>query len=308
MVTDMGNAVKHSIKGEHYLTTKDYSKGVVSFQEEVAESPDSSLANYYYGRFLLGDKQFDEALKYLQRASTLDPENPDYYFWLGVAQNSVGKRNLERENYLKALSFDADHLRSLIYLGHNYLESKEYDKALKNYTRALQIWPASPSSLYNRALILSKLDRKPEALEGWLEYLSYYPSGAMARTAVVHLNTLEDYSFRNYRLRSRTVTIEKINFQPFSSQIDKGSYRSLSLIGAIFNNMKKGTLQVIVYQLNNKELARRKARNIKNYLLTHYPDLQPRDIGISWFDSSEVIRISKKKKKINESVSFFVTK
>ena len=307
VVTEMGNAVKHSLKGKHFLSTKDYSKGVESFKLEVTENPNSSLANYYYGRFLLGDKQYKEALLYLQKASTLDPDNPEYHFWVGVAQNSLGKKSLEKKSYLKALSLDKDHLRSLIYLGHNQLESKKYAKALQNYTKALRIWPASPSSLYNRALILTKLNRKPEALEGWLEYLSYYPSGAMARNAVVHLNILEDYSFRNYTLRTRTVTTEKIYFAPFSSQIADGSYRSLTLIGAIFNNMNKGKLQVVVYQQNNKELARKKALSIKYFLLAEYPEIKRKDIGVSWFDSPETIKSPRGKKKIYESVNFFIS-
>ncbi len=303
----MGRVVKHSLKGEHFLSTKDYSKGVESFQSEVTENPDSSLANYYYGRFLLGDKQYEEALGYLQKASTLDPDNPDYLFWLGVAQNSLGKKKQEKKSYLKALSLDKNHLRSLIYLGHSQLDSKEYTKALLNYTKVLDIWPASPSSLYNRALILTKFNRRPEALEKWLEYLSYYPSGAMARNAVKNLNSLNEYSYRNHNLRSRTVTIEKIYFTPFTPRIATESYPSLVLMGSIFNNMKKGKLEVVVYQLNNKELARRKALSIKAFILKKYPKINKKAIGVSWFATPEVIKTAKGTKKISDSVNFFIS-
>jgi tetratricopeptide (TPR) repeat protein len=307
VVKDMGNVVKHSFTGEHFLVTEKYSRGVKNFKQEVAENPDSVLANYYYGRFLLADKQYKEALPYLIKARSLDPNNPDYHFWLGVDYGSLGKNIPEKKSYLQALSLKKDHLQSLIYLGHNQLESKDYTKALENYTKALKLWPASPSSLYNRALIVTKLGRKPEALDGWLDYLSYYPSGAMARQAVTHLNSLDNFSFRNYRLASRTVTVEKIYFESFTSKIDKDSRPSLELIGAIFSNMKKGRLQIVVYQLKNKELARRKGLSIKKFLLKEYSGINGKDIGVSWFGSPEIIKRAKGEKKINDSVLFFIT-
>jgi len=307
VVKDMGNAIKYNITGEHFLLTEDYSRGVNNFQQQVAENPDSELANYYYGRFLLGEKQYQKALVHLQKAASLEPDNPDYSFWLGVVHGSLGQKLQERRNYLKALSLKKDHLQSLIYLGHNQLESKEYTKSLQNYTKALKLWPASPSSLYNRALILTNMGRNPEALDGWLEYLSYYPSGAMARTAVTHLNSLDNFSFRNYKLLARTVTVEKIYFEPFSAEIARGSYPSLKLIGAIYNNMKKGRLQLVVYQLKNKALAKQKALNIKQFLLNKYPKIEKKDIGVSWFDSPEVIKRPKGKKKVTDSITFFIT-
>ena len=307
VVKDMGNVVKHSMKGQHYLSNKDFSRGVESFQAEVEANPESALANYYYGRFLLGDEQYKKALGYLKKAQSLGPEDIDYNFWLGVAYGVVGKKVSERKQYLKVLSLDKKHLQALTYLGHNQLESNEYTKALQNYAKALDIWPASPSALYNRALIATKFGRKPEAKVGWLDYLYYYPSGAMARRAVDHLNILGDFSYRNYTLLSRTVTLEKIYFEPFKADIVKSSRASLSLIGVIFNNMQRGKLQIVVYQLKNKKMAKQRALSIRKYLLKEYPEIKKENIGVSWFASPESLRVQKKNKKIDESVSFFVT-
>jgi len=307
VVKEMGTAIKHSITGEHFLSRQDYSQGAEKFRTAVTDNPDSALANYYYGRFLLGDKEYRNALKYLQKAADLDSTNADYQFWVGVAQGSTSRKSLEKKSYLKALAIDNDHLQSLTYLGHNLLEDKKYSQALESYNRALAIWPESPSALYNRALILTKLSRKPEALEGWQGYLSCYPSGAMTRQAVVHLNNLGDFSFRNHSLRTRTVTIEKIYFQPFSARLARESYPSLQLIGAVYRTMKKGRLQIVVYQLNNKELAKKKALNIKRYLLKEYPEIGARNIGVSWFATPETITTGSAKQKLNDSVNFFIS-
>lgn len=307
VVKEMGNTVKHSIKGDFMLSREDYSSGVSNFRQEVESNPQSSSANYYYGRFLLAEKKYAKALKYLQKASLLDRGNPDYHFWTGVAYSSLGKKQNERKRYQTALALKENHLQSLIYLGHNLLESKKYAEALKYYSRALAIWAESPSSLYNRALILTKLGRIPEAVDGWLEYLYYYPSGGMARQAVDHLNSLNDFSYRNFQLLARTVTTEKIYFEPFSAKIARASHPSLKLIGSVFSNMKKGRLQIVAYQLNNKELAKQKAINAKRYLLENFKDLKKEDIGVSWFGTAEDFKKQRGIKKVYDSMVFFIS-
>lgn len=308
VVKDMGNAVKYSVSGEHFLTTEQYKKGIDSFKDDVVNNPDSHLANFYYGRFLLAEKQYKKSLQYLKKARDLAPKKAEYHFWVGLAYGSIGHKKSERASYKKALKLDKDHLQSLIYLGNNQLLAKQYKDSIGSYDKALAIWPSSPTALYNRSLIQGKLGRRPEALEGWQEYLSYYPSGAMARKAVNHLNLLEDYSFRNYTLGARTVTIEKIYFQPFSAELAPGAKKSVEFIGTIAGKMKKGRLQILVYQLKNKKLAQKKAINIKKHLLKTNSNLKKQDIGISWFDIAEKIKIGNKSRTIDESVNFFISR
>ena len=213
----------------------------------------------------------------------------------------------EEASYTEALQLDTDHLQSLIYLGHIHLQKKQFQTALDLYSQALDIWPDSPAALYNRALILHQLGRSPEERRGWLEYIARYPSGEMARKATDYLNMLGDFTFRNHRLGEQTATIEKIWFEPFSSILDASSYASLNVIGANFENLNKGTLQIVVYQKNNKDLAREKAQAIKRYLIDEFPAIEPNEIGISWFSEPHKLTIKKKSLTIDESVSFFVT-
>ncbi len=307
VVKNIGTTVEHTFKGDYYLQEKQYEQGQESFAREVAENPDSTLANYYYGRFLLYNNDYKKALEHLQKARSLDPQKADYHFWTGVAFGELNDIKNEEAGYKKALELDENHLQSLIYLGHVELEKKQYPAALELYSKALDIWPDSPSALYNRALILRLLGRSPEERLGWLEYLWRYPSGPRARQATDYLNLLGDFTFRNHRLGLRTVTTEKIWFEPFSPLLSTSSNESLNLIGSIFDNLQKGTLQVVVYQKNNKDLAKEKAHAIKRYLLEQFSGLESEKIGISWFAEPQKVTINKKDLTIDESVSFFVT-
>ncbi len=304
---NIGSSLKYHVQGRHYMQTRNYAKGEALFRQAIKESPANAQANYYLGRFLLAEKKKKEALPYLENAVSLDSQDADYNFWLGIAYGENGDRKKERQSYNKALALEPKHLQSLIYLGHSQLKSKEYKAALATYEKAMKIWPSSPSALYNRALIMKTLGRTPEEKLAWLEYLSLYPAGGLARRATHHLNMLSDFSYRNHTLGARTVTLAKINFKPFKAELDSSSYPSLKLVGATVTNMGKGTLQVIVYQKNNKKLARKKAVNIKKYLQKTFPDLKGKRIGISWFSEPEKFKISAKKLRSDESVRFFLS-
>ncbi len=305
---EFGGVVKSTVQGDYYLSHKKYKEGEKQFRLTVQEEPEIPLNNYLYGRMLLANNKDKTALKYLKKASILKPDEADYHFWTGVAYGRLNKRKQEKQEYEKVLSLEKKHLQALLYLGHNRLQAKQYTAALENYNKALKIWSGSPSALYNRALIFSKLGRTPEEKQAWLEYLARYPSGAMARRAVNHLNRLQDFSYRNYRLASRTVTVEKIAFQPFTANLERGSFPSLKLIATIFKNLHKGKLQVIVYQKNNTALAQKKALAIKRHLLESNSGITKKDIGISWFSQPEKITIQGKKLSIDESVAFFISK
>ena len=301
--------VKYSVQGEHYLSTKDYQKGEKIFQEAVEATPENGQSHYFLGRFQLALKKNSSALKQLKKAVTIDPDNADYFFWLGVAHAENRHFTSERKSYTKALNLKDDHLQALIYLGHNQLRSKRYTSALAHYQKALTIWPQSPSSLYNRALLFKILKRTPEEKLAWLEYLDLYPSGSLARRATEHLNALSDFSYRNHALAARTVTLAKIRFDPFTAKLSKSSYLSLDVVGATVSNLESGVLQVIAYQKNNKELARQRAISIKRYMQDHFPKLhREKRIQLSWFPVPEKYRIGKRRVQVDESIRFFLTK
>jgi tetratricopeptide (TPR) repeat protein len=298
------HAMKQTVAGQHYLDNKEYQKGIEVFQEEVRAYPDNAEAHYFLGRFLLAEKQEKEALNHLKLAVELSPKKADYHFWLGVAYAANKMEDLERESYVKALEIDKNHVESLTYLGHNQLERKEYKEALQSYNTALELWPGNPSALYNRAYIMKQLGRTPEEKLAWQEYLAYYPSGSLARRAVIHLNVLGDFEYRNYFIGRRTVTLKTIVFEPFTAKIAKDSLPSLDLLGTIMKNNSKVSIHIVAYQKKNKELAEARAKSIKKYLLKEFKEIQSSRLTVSWFDVPEKIKIDKKIFYDDESINF----
>lgn len=304
---EVGKSIQLRVLGEHYLQSDNIERGEEAFRRAARERPDSAEANYYLGRFLLAGGKAKEALPYLEKAATLDSGKADHFFWLGVACGENGMRDREAKSYGRALEIDPKHVQSHIYLGHLQLQKKQYEAALDSYRKALAIWPESPAALYNRALILKALGRTPEERTAWLEYLSLYPAGNLARRATDHLNMLGDFSYRNHTLGARTITLQRIAFKPFTAELDPSSHPSLKLVGATAVNMGRGTLQVAVFQKNNRKLARRRAISIKKYLQDQFPDLRGDRIGTSWFEVPEEFTIAGRRLRAEASVRFFLT-
>lgn len=306
-VKEFGNTLKYNIKGDYYLQKKDFAGGRQTFSEALQEDPANAQVHYFYGRFLLAENDAKAALPHLEKAVAYNPEDSGYHFWLGLAYGENGMRAKERASYQAALRLDRQNMQALTYLGHNFLLAGELEKSLDTYQQALKIWPNNPQALYNRAVILRKLDREPEEKLAWLLYLDSFPAGSFARVATDRLNSLGDSSYRNYQLGVRTVTLAAIAFHPLSAELSAASLPSLDLLGAAVSNMDKGTLNVIVYQQNNEKLAKKRAIALRNYLERKFPQLKKeKRIRISWFAVPEERTVLGKKLVLSESVQFFL--
>ncbi len=108
VVKDLSRTVEYTVKGDYFLQSDQSDRGRESFKREVEENPDSALANYYYGRFLLQENENKQALKYLRKARDLDRANADYHFWAGVAFGANGMITEEEKSYGQALAINRE--------------------------------------------------------------------------------------------------------------------------------------------------------------------------------------------------------
>lgn len=299
-----GCSTSKVLVGEFYLEQKQYDKGYIYFKKNLERDNNNAHFHYYYGRFLLAKNNKKEALIHFKKAVTLDNLKADYHSWLGVAYASLNQYKNERKEYLKALSLDKNHLQSLVYLSHNFYEKKDYIKSFEYYNRVLKVTPENKSALFYRAMSLNKLGRKAEEIVAIKEYLLNYPTGAYARQLVVNLNNLGNFDYRNYTIGVRTITLKDIKFKPFVSELEYDSQSSLDILGKILDKNRDIKLHILVYQEKNKELAKQRAKKIKQYLLDKYPQINSYRLKLSWFGKSKSIKVEGNLYKLYESIDF----
>ncbi len=101
----------HYYLGITYLLDEDQKKlaeALEEFKLEVAANPDEFLGNYYLGVVYNFQRQWDLALNFLQKASTLQPKNPDPYFQLGQTYQELNNHPQAIEVLKKAIALNPD--------------------------------------------------------------------------------------------------------------------------------------------------------------------------------------------------------
>ncbi|MBT8763979.1 tetratricopeptide repeat protein [Desulfohalobiaceae bacterium Ax17] len=290
--------------GKRFLVEERYEEGIRAFEQVLQEDPENHEANYYIGRFYLAQEKPDKALPYLRRAVQLAPDKADYHFWLGVAYWAVRDFENERKSYRQALKLNKDHVPARLYLAHNLLDSGQWEAALKEYDGVLKNDPYNPEALYNRGLALKKLNKPVEEINAWKKYLKYYPRGRWALQAVDHLNALGDFSYRNFTIGYRRVTLKNISFTPGTDNILLEAKPSLKVLGGILSINKKIVLKIIGYKKGDPVLAKARAKAVKDFLLKNFPDIDPARLTYDGFGRAERVRFENKTYFLNESISF----
>jgi len=299
-----GSSLAKGVQGEYYIENEKYREGIEAFKKDLKKNPDDPKVHYYLGRFYIAENYPKQSLNHMKKAVKLDPSNADYHFWIGVVYSANKKRYSERKSYEKALKLDPKHVQSRIYLAHTQLERGSYKSALKNYSIVLKDWPDEPASLYNRALILNKLRRRKSEKKAWKEYLDFYSAGPMARHATVNLNYLGDFSYRNYLIGARTITLRKIQFKPSIDTLTYTDKKSLIFLGSVLKYMKDVSIHIVVYHKKNNQLAEKRAKSIKRFLLKRIGSKGFHRLKVSWFDVPERVRVGGRTFRQNESVNF----
>jgi len=293
-----------SLKGERLLKNQQYQDGVATFKSMVQEEPKNPEAHYYLGRFYLALERPEEALPHLKQAVQGDPAKADYAFWLGVAYWAIRDFEGERKSYFQALAKDPKHLPARLYLAHTFLDSGEWQEALNNYDLVFRQDPHNPEALYNRGLALMELDRPKDEARAWKKYLQYYPEGKWALRAVDHLNRLGDFSYRNFTIGYRRVTLEPITFRPGTATLLSQGKPSLQVLGTILSINHEIFLEIACYKSGDPALAAARAKSIRDYLLQEFPRIKPSRLGVRGIGSKERIKAGSKVYLLADSTTF----
>jgi tetratricopeptide (TPR) repeat protein len=258
---------------------------------------------FVMGRLHLAADHPEKALPYLEKAVALSPDVPDFHFWLGVAYWALKNSNEERNQYMRAIALDQDYLAAHLYLGHNFLDSREWKRALVQYNTVLALDPGLPNALYNRGLALKNLGRSAEEAIAWKEYLAVNQSGKWALRAVGHLNELGDFSYGIHQVGAQKTVIKSPLFDASDSLLPD-SFPSLDQVGHLLENNQNLHLHIVVYFKDNQKRAYARAQVIKEYVTQHYPGANHGRVKISWFACGEKIVVNNETYLLDESVRF----
>src|SRR5579863_3234065 len=108
--------------------------------DAIQKSPRKAGAYATMGRLLV-KKDTRSARQYLERAATLEPDNPDFHTDLGVALLLVQDNPGAVEQLQRSIALGGANPDNLTYLGEAYGRLQQLDQAVETYRRALTMNP-----------------------------------------------------------------------------------------------------------------------------------------------------------------------
>jgi len=109
-------------------------------------------------------KQFDNSLQTCSNILTLNPQNAEAYFMMGMNLRSIDDIPRAKDAFRKSTELDPELTDAWIILGQIYEDEKD-PQALDYYDAAINIDMKNPLPLHSKAFYLQNNDRVPEALE-----------------------------------------------------------------------------------------------------------------------------------------------
>lgn len=173
---DPGFPRAHYYLGLTYLFDQGQSKlseALEEFKIELAANPEEYFANYYLGVVYIFRRDWDLAISFFQRASTIQPNNPDPYFQLGQAYQELNRPEQAIDVLKKAIALNP-------FLAHN-----KYQVTTAHHRLAQSLLKTGQTVAGQRELQLAS-DLKAEAFK--MEQESYKGAADMGAATLRELD------------------------------------------------------------------------------------------------------------------------
>lgn len=161
------NAVIHRAVLLHDMGQVDQAIDIIL--QAIGTDPENADYYLYLGSFYEESKRYNEALEILEKGLALDTENVRMQFRIGVVYDKMGRRQDAIAFMEKVLLAEPDNVKALNFLGYTYAEMGiELDKAEALVTRALKIKPQDGYITDSLAWVYFKQGKYEQALV-WME-------------------------------------------------------------------------------------------------------------------------------------------
>ncbi len=150
------------------------------YRQVIAEAPEDINALHRAGVLAFQRGASDDALAFLSRAATLNPEEPVLWSDLGLVQAAAGRPEQAVASFDRALALRADVAETYCRRADALRLTGRTDEALAGYDAAIALDPTFAQAFNNRGLALMALGRREEALASYDAVLAFRPDYVLA--------------------------------------------------------------------------------------------------------------------------------
>jgi len=167
-------------KGMRYNVDKNYTKSLPNFQSAAQLDPYNGRILHALGATYYNLNEYKQAIYYLQETKKYMIDVNTFYV-LGLSYSKLNMSNKEEEEFKRAIYLNPKFDKAYIDLAYLYAKQKEYDKAIVEWNKILEIDPNFPEKynvLYFMGMAYQKKQMPDKALEYFLKALQLAPEGS----------------------------------------------------------------------------------------------------------------------------------
>ena len=171
----------YDYRGNAKYEIGEYNGALADFDELIKIDPND--AEHYYDRSwaYCNMEKYDDAIIDISKALEIDPRNSLYYYDKGRFEYWAERYKDAVIDLTKGIDLRPTESK-YIYRGNCYMELEEYDQALSDFNKALEIEPESASARVRRGILYKSLERLEDAENDFKKILELYPDSDRAMT------------------------------------------------------------------------------------------------------------------------------
>ena len=184
------HAMGHYMLGLSAWKANDLPKAAKAFEAALARDPVHLRSLVNLSRVLIDQKQYDEAVTRLMRATEIEPGSNETQRLLGRAYYGQGKTMAAEDAYHRAIDLDDRDVWSMNNLGLLLLEQQRAEEALPLLTRAVELAKHVPAFHNNLGMALEHSGRVEEAIASYRAALAADPTYERAKQNLARLEAV----------------------------------------------------------------------------------------------------------------------
>ena len=162
------------------IAYENHQKGNLQLAKSLYEKVLKKDSNNFEAVFLLGSlflqtRNFQDAIKFLNKSIIIRPKHANTYQNLGYAFVELGEYEKAKELFYKAIEIEPKHGDAYFNLANTYKQMRNFKKAKEFYEKTIKIQPNNPSAHNNYGNICKQLGEFSKAITSYNKAIELKP-------------------------------------------------------------------------------------------------------------------------------------
>lgn len=171
-----------------YMDNYQSRKGLKTMEKAASQFPERIPTLLKLSEYQLILKQYEEALKTVDRIMKIDPQSSEAFFMSGIIFREMGDINRAINSFQRSTELNPDNMDAWIILG-NLFDQQDNPIALQYFDNAIRVAPDNPFAMHSKAYYLQNHGKSSEAIQLYKEINKAYPDyiDAYLNTGILYL-------------------------------------------------------------------------------------------------------------------------